>query len=128
MKKYLTSWILGLLMTSCCIADDIELNKNFIEVDYQAQTVIIKANADILSIRANRIDTDTEEYNIDSNEYYDIITGDWFSATLDITSPRQIAVVMQKNLTGHERRVKIYANRLVGQDVAIILQNPKPTE
>lgn len=128
MKKLLVYITPIFLLISCQKADHINFNKDYIEVDYQTQEIILKTDENIGGIGFILSESDTEGWNEDVDENYWICTGDWFTITLDKSRLRQVVVAIQENKTDKDRKVVIRANRDIGSDTATIVQKAKPME
>ena len=103
---------------------------NHIEVDYQAQEVILTTDADITNnVGYVFSETDTEkpgEKIFDKN--YWIVKGDWFTITVNKSQPRRVFVTLQENTTDIDRKVVVFATSFLAKDYATIVQKAKLAE
>lgn len=116
------------MLVSCDVEDAIYFKKNYVEVDYQAQEVILTTDANITGVGFILAESDSEEWSEYIDENYFIATGDWFTITVDRSQRRRVSVTMQENETGKDRKVVVVANRFGCGDPATIVQKAKPTE
>ena len=118
------------LFISCEPVDMIYFKKHYVEVDYQAQEVILTTDADITNnVGYVFSETDTEkpgEKIFDKN--YWIVKGDWFTITLNKSQPRRVLVTLQENTTDMDRKVVVSVGRFAGGDYATIVQKAKTVE
>ena len=128
MNRIFIYLVCTIFFTSCFKDEIVEFEKDYIEVNYQAQKVILKANNDIYGVAFVLSESDSETSNSDINNGVWTCTGDWFSIVLKGTASRRVEVNIQENTSGKDRKVTIVAHRDVGGDTAIITQKAKPTE
>ena len=117
------------LFISCEPVDMIYFKKHYIEVDYQAQEVILTTDADITDVGYVFSETDTEkpaERIYDKN--YWIAKGDWFTIMVDTSQRRRVLVTLQENTTDIDRKVVVAVDRFAGSDNATIVQKAKLAE
>ena len=118
------------MFISCEPVDMINFKKHYVEVDYQAQEVILTTDADITtSVGYVFSETDTEkpaERIFDKN--YWIAKGDWFTIMVDTSQPRRVLVTLQENTTDVDRKVVVSVQRFAGGDDATIVQKAKLAE
>ena len=117
------------LFISCELPEPIYF-LNHIEVDYQAQEVILTTDADITNnVGYVFSETDTEkpgEKIFDKN--YWIVKGDWFTITVNKSQPRRVLVTLQENTTDIDRKVVVFATSFLAKDYATIVQKAKLAE
>ena len=106
----------------------IYFRRNYVEVDYHAQEVILTTDANITGIGFILSESDTEEWSEHIDENYFIAKGDWFTITVDRSQRRRVSVVLQENETDKDRKVVVLADRFAGADMATVVQKAKPTE
>ena len=109
----------------------IYFKEKYVEVDYQAQEVILTTDENITGVSFDASETDTEkrnEFEIIKDEFFFIIKCDWFTITVDRSQPRRVSVVLQDNVTDKDRKVVVYVQRFAGSDFATIVQKAKPAE
>ena len=128
MKNLFITILVAILLISC---EDIniELNKHYIEVDYQAQEVILKTDKNIWMATYDVASSDTEFVDHYTENDISYSVGEWFVVIHEHTKPRQIIITLQENQTDKERKVAIHVtNGDGGSDSATIIQKAKPTE
>ena len=131
MKNLLVYLLSFLLLLSCEPVDMIYFKEKYVEVDYQAQEVILTTDENITGVSFGASQTDTEkrnEFEIIKDEFFFIIKCDWFTITVDRSQPRRVSVVLQENVTDKDRKVVVYVQRFAGSDFATIVQKAKPAE
>ena len=128
MKNLLAYIISVFLLISCEPVDMIYFRRNYVEVDYHAQEVILTTDANITGIGFILSESDTEEWSEHIDENYFIAKGDWFTITVDRSQRRRVSVVLQENETDKDRKVVVLADRFAGADMATVVQKAKPTE
>ncbi len=131
MKNLLVYLLSFLLLLSCEPVDMIYFKEKYVEVDYQAQEVILTTDENITGVSFDASETDTEkrnEFEIIKDEFFFIIKCDWFTITVDRSQPRRVSVVLQENVTDKDRKVVVYVQRFAGSDFATIVQKAKPAE
>lgn len=129
MKKFLWGLMSIFMLISCNDKDDfIEFEKDYLEVDYHAQKVILKTDNIIIGVAFDLSESDTEEWDESFTGNCWICTGDWFSIVLKGTASRRIEVNIQENTTDQDRKVVVWVHRDIGSDTATIIQKAKPTE
>ena len=133
MKKFFYSIVLCIMCASCDIEDPIKLDRHLIEVDYQAQDVIINADEKILTMLYDYSESDVDHSNNNANlrEYRDgsikYIECEWFKMALDASDPYHICISLDENRSNKDRKVKIRVSRRIGTDEALIVQKRKPS-
>ena len=131
MKRFFYYIVLCIMWASCDIEDPIKLEKHFFEVDYNAQDVIINADAKILTMVYDYSESDVDHSNNNANlkEYRDgsikYIECEWFKMALDGSDPYHICISLDKNQSNKDRKVKIRVSRRIGTDEALIVQKRK---
>lgn len=128
-KFFITLICLIFFFSISCDTDNIlELNSDYIEVDYRAQDVIIVADRRINMVTYNIAHSDTGlgDHYVDGDIQYSV--GDWFVITLDNATPCQAVISMQENQTGNDRKIEVHLTRNAGGAVALVVQKAKPTE
>ena len=129
MRNLLAYIISAFLLISCEPVDLIYFKKNYVEVDHQAQEVILTTDADIGLVGVVYSETDSEKNNEQTNdENYWIVKGDWFTITVDRSQRRRVSVVLQENETNKDRKVVVFASSYTTTDYATVVQKAKPTE
>jgi hypothetical protein len=131
MKNLLVYLLSFLLLLSCEPVDMIYFKEKYVEVDYQAQEVILTTDENITGVSFDASETDIEkrdEYEIIKDEFFFITKCDWFTITVDRSQPRRVSVVLQENVTDKDRKVVVYVQRFAGSDFATIVQKAKPAE
>ena len=128
MKNLFFGALCMLLIASCEDRYNIEFDKNLLEVDYQAQEIILSTNEDISMVTYNIANSDTElgQHYTEDGIMYSI--GDWFVISLNMSNPRHINISVQENLTDKDRHIEVCVSRDAGSDSALIIQKAKPTE
>ena len=129
MKNLFITTLATILLISCEDVYHIELNKHYIEVDYQAQEIILKTDENIGSAIYDLAHSDTElgeEFVIGNITH---CKGGWFTIMLDRSKPRQVTISVEENQIGKDRKITLYVkNGYGGDDSATIVQKAKPTE
>jgi hypothetical protein len=131
MKNLLVYLLSFLLLLSCEPVDMIYFKEKYVEVDYQAQEVILTTDENITGVSFDASETDIEkrdEYECIKDEFFFITKCDWFTITVDRSQPRRVSVVLQENVTDKDRKVVVYVQRFAGSDFATIVQKAKPAE
>lgn len=131
MKNLLVYLLSFLLLLSCEPVDMIYFKEKYVEVDYQAQEVILTTDENITGVGFEASQTDTEkrnEYEYIKDEFFFICKCDWFTITVDRSQPRRVSVVLQENVTDKDRKVVVFVHRFAGSDLATIVQKAKPAE
>lgn len=128
MKNLLAYIISVFLLISCEPVDMIYFRRNYVEVDYHAQEVILTTDENINMVGIMLAESDTEEWSEHIDKDYWICKGDWFTITLDKSQPRRVSVTLQENKTDKNRKVVVHVNRFIGADMATVVQKAKPTE
>ena len=118
-----------MLISSCKGQYDINLEKHYLEVDHTAQEIVIYADAKITEIEYDFSESDVDSqdclfYHIGTKRY---LEHEWFKIILDHSSPYHICILLDENLSGQDRKVKVYADHLAGCDTALIVQKRKPS-
>jgi hypothetical protein len=128
MKRIFFLFIVIIFFASCEDRYNIEFDKNLLEVDYQAQEIILSTNEDISMVTYNIANSDTElgQHYTEDGIMYSI--GDWFVISLNMSNPRHINISVQENLTDKDRHIEVCVSRDAGSDSALIIQKAKPTE
>ena len=109
----------------------IYFKEKYVEVDYQAQEVILTTDENITGVSFDASATDIEkrdEFEIIKDEFFFITKCEWFTITVDRSQPRRVSVVLQENVTDKDRKVVVYVQRFAGSDFATIVQKAKPAE
>lgn len=129
--RNLFAYIISVFLSiSCEPVDMIYFKKHYVEVDYQAQEVILTTDADATSIAYDFPTTDTEKQQPEEifEENCWIVKGDWFTITLNKSQPRRVLVTLQENTTDMDRKVVVSVGRFAGGDYATIVQKAKLAE
>ena len=119
MKKVLIIIILFTVIMSC-ESILVELDRNYIEVDYNKQEIVINANRSLSKISSNYHD---EIITLMDGTYS--VSLEWFKAKLD-KHRRYFTVYLEENDSEDDRTVEIYGYYKGGSDFVKIVQKAKP--
>ncbi len=130
MKRTL-NLILGIMLLSCGKGMyNIQLDRNYIEVDHRAHQFVINSDEDITRIGFNYAASD---YDLQDQYYKEEINGthhqykcDWIMITIDYSDPYHFNVTLNENTSSKSRKAFVHANRLAGGDTLLIVQKGKP--
>ncbi len=133
MKRFFYYIVLCIMGASCDIKDPIKLERHLIEVDYQAQDVIINADEkiDMMLYDYSESDVDHSNNNANLKEYWNgsikYMECEWFKMALNASDPYHICISLDENQSNKDRKVKIQVSRRIGTDEALIVQKRKPS-
>ncbi len=135
MKRSLSFIILGLMFLLSCDKYNIQLDKNYVEMDFRAQKFVIYADRKITGIEFDL----TEEYDLKREEHRKeyCVEGThwrtecgWIKADIDYSDPYHFTVTLDENASSKNRKALVYADRLAGSDTLLVMQKgcPVPRE
>ncbi|HBN01103.1 MAG TPA: hypothetical protein DD383_00465 [Rikenellaceae bacterium] len=115
------------MLASCYVEGPITLEKHFIEVDYNAQEVILKADEEILNFTYVSTESDADSIKQEySSQTARIIENDWFKLILNRNNPYCVCVSLKENLSDKDRKLTVKVMRTIRNDYALIVQKREP--
>ena len=128
MKRYFLFTVFCFMLTSCYVESPITLEKHFIEVDYNAQEIILNADEEILNINYVNTESDIDSDNAKKygSQTAQIIENDRFKLILNRNSPYCVCVSLKENLSDKDRKLTVTVSRTIRKDKALIVQKKNP--
>ena len=115
------------MLASCYVEGPITLEKHFIEVEYKAQEVILKADEEILNFTYVSTESDADSIKQEySSQTARIIENDWFKLILNRNNPYCVYVSLKENLSDKDRKLTVKVMRTIRNDYALIVQKREP--
>ena len=115
------------MLASCYVEGPITLEKHFIEVDYNAQEGILKADEEILNFTYVSTESDADSIKQEySSQTARIIENDWFKLILNRNNPYCVYVSLKENLSDKDRKLTVKVMRTIRNDYALIVQKREP--
>ena len=128
-KNVLYLFIVGVLLTNCDLAyyKPIKVSPNYLEVDYQSQTVEFTTDVDYYRFYIMRQTNDEEMGERENADTCVIRWGDGYFAYGLSSDRKKIIIELEENNMANDRELEIIVSTAcVGADTAILVQKSKP--
>ncbi len=130
MKRVLSLLFLtGSLLLYGCEWYDLQLDRNYVEVDHRAQEFVINADAGI-----TQLGFFINEYgDLQLSDYKEVVSimrcrfeCGWIRLDIDYSDPNHFSVSLDENTSSKTRKAKVDVGRLVGGDTLLVVQKGRP--
>lgn len=117
------------LIGSCCVNPETFRRlkmKHYVEVDHNAQQLVLKANVDLTGGGFFWYGYDSESHESYKEGRLEIEKGDWFTLVFDWDNRRYLTVDIEENDWGRDRTMVFMAEAYADSDTVLVVQKAKP--